>query len=86
MTTISMTTLSGSSWKARSALTVAGRDPVVDEIDVPLAARIRGVVLDDGDRPGHGGAERRQQRHGGHEALAEALAEQAVQQKAGERQ
>ncbi len=64
----------------------AGGDPVVDEIDVPLAGGIGGVVLHDGNRPGDGGAEGGQQRHGGHETLAEALAEQAVQQKAGERQ
>ena len=64
----------------------SGRDPVVDDIDVARAVRMERVVLDDGNRSGDRGAERCQQRDGGHEAFAEPLAEQAVQQKAGERQ
>jgi hypothetical protein len=63
----------------------ARAEPLIDDIQVPLAVMVLAYVLEDGDGAENRGAEGGGQGDGGDEPLAGAFAEQAVQQKAGER-
>ena len=61
-------------------------EPVVDDIDDPLAVRVGGAILKNRDRPEHRRAERSENGHRGDERLPRALSEQSVHHEAGERE